>query len=433
MRDGVAADRSSGSAPQYLAPWYLAYLILGLINSGILPFLLPLAVARNGHDLDSIGYVVGAYNAGQLPAPLFGLLAERRWLFRPVFFGGFLVLAVGLAAIPAISALGLWVPLVVLCGLGVGAIATVAPLFVVDFAPKSEWNPRIGWLQSCNGAGQLIGLLLAGLIARGALACGFWLAAALSALAIVVGRIGLPADGRRRSIRLPRLDWGALMAGFQAGPPAGGLLQHSHHLQGAAWRRLLKPLGGGFGRFMLAWVAVNFGVAPFFAYYPLLMQANYGITPAATAFCYALAAAIGIAIFVLTGRFAQQYGARCAFRIGLAVRLAGFGILLVLTPMPPSRAPAAAALGFLLVMLAWPVLSVSATGLAASLTPFGEGAAMGFLAAGGAIATVLGSFLAGPLVMALGYQVIPLFAVAALSGAVLLIRKGRPASEEAHD
>jgi len=58
-------------------------------------------------------------------------------------------LAVGLAAMPAISGLSMWVSVVLLCGLGVGAVATVAPLLVVDFAPKSEWNPRIGWLQSC--------------------------------------------------------------------------------------------------------------------------------------------------------------------------------------------------------------------------------------------------------------------------------------------
>jgi len=231
-------------------------------------------------------------------------------------------------------------------------------------------------------------------------------------------------------MRLPGLDWGALMGGFQAGPPAGGLLQHSHHLQGAAWHLLPKSLGGEFSRFMLAWIALNFGVTPFFAYYPLLMKASYGIVPAATALCYALAAAIGIAIFVLTGRFAQQYGARRAFRIGLGLRIVGFGILAVLM-LPTSRVPAIAMLGFLLAMLAWPVLSVSGTGLAARLSPLGEGAAMGLLAAGSAIAAVLGRFLAGLLIVALGYRVVPLFAVAAPSSATLLIGEGRRAGEGA--
>jgi len=43
-------------------------------------------------------------------------------------------------------------------GAGTAAVATVASLFVVEFNPQSEWSPRIGWLQSYNGAGQTVGL-----------------------------------------------------------------------------------------------------------------------------------------------------------------------------------------------------------------------------------------------------------------------------------
>jgi MFS family permease len=425
--------RAAMRLPRYFAPWYLAYLILGLINSGMLPFLLPLTVASTAHDLDSIAYVIGAYNAGMLPAPLFGMLAERRRLFRPVFLGGFIVLSLGLGSIAEACDLAEWIVLALLCGLGVGAVATVAPLFVVDFAPKSEWNPRIGWLQSFNGAGQLAGLLMAGMIARGPLAYGFWLAAALSILALVVGHIGLPLDGRRHRMRLPLLAWRHLMSGFQSGPPVGGLLQYSHHLQGAALRRLPRSLCGEFGRFLLAWAAVNFGVAPFFAYYPLIMTKSYSIAPTTTAFLYALAAAIGIWLFVLAGRLAQRYGARLTFELGLALRIAGFGVLAVLTLMPPPRTPAAAMLGFTFVMLAWPVLSVSGTGLAANLTPIGEGAAMGLLAASNAIATVLGTFLAGPLVDASGYRVVPLIAIGGLFSGSLLMAKRNREIERSHD
>jgi MFS family permease len=142
MSDDIADGRGWASPRQYLAPWYLAYLILGLVTSGMLPFLLPLTVASITHDLDGIAYVIGAYNAGLLPAPLLGLLAERYQLFRPVFFGGFVALSFGLCAVTEASALSVWVFLAVVWGLGVGAVATVAPLFVVNFAPKSEWNPH---------------------------------------------------------------------------------------------------------------------------------------------------------------------------------------------------------------------------------------------------------------------------------------------------
>ncbi|MBV8336041.1 MAG: hypothetical protein JO358_11525 [Alphaproteobacteria bacterium] len=122
-----------------------------------------------------------------------------------MFFGGFGALSLGLGAVTGSLAPRGWIILAVVWGLGAGAVATIAPLFVLNFAPKSEWNPRIGWLQSFNGAGQLGGLLIAGLIARGPFVYGFWLAAALSALAIVVGHLGLPSDGRPHGMRLPPL------------------------------------------------------------------------------------------------------------------------------------------------------------------------------------------------------------------------------------
>jgi MFS family permease len=425
MREDIAAGRASASPRQYLAPWYLSYLILGLITSGMLPFLLPLTVAGITPDLDGVAYVIGAYNAGLLPAPLLGLLAERYQLFRPVFFGGFVALSLTLGAVTQASALGTWILLALLCGLGVGAVATVAPLFVVNFAPRSEWNPRIGWLQSCSGAGQLAGLLIAGLIIRGPLAYGFWLAAALSALAIVVGHLGLPSDGRPHGMRLPPLAWSRLMGGFHSGPPLGGLLHHSHHLQGEGLGHLSRALNGAFGRFLAAWAALNFGVAPFFAYYPLIMNDRYSIVPTTTALLYALAAAIGVGLFVTAGRVAQQHGARLVFRCGLALRVAGFGVLAALILLSPSGASTAAMIGFILVVLAWPIISVSGTGLAASLTPIGEGAAMGLLAATSAMATLLGTVLAGPLVQAFGYRVAPPIAIAGLLSAAALTGKGQ--------
>src|SRR4051794_40027017 len=52
MRNHVAAEHASGRRQYHLvAPWYLAYAILGLITSGMLPFLMPLMVASTTSDL----------------------------------------------------------------------------------------------------------------------------------------------------------------------------------------------------------------------------------------------------------------------------------------------------------------------------------------------------------------------------------------------
>jgi MFS family permease len=386
-------------------------------------------VVSSGHGLASVAYVIGAYNIGLLPAPLLGMLAERYRLFRPVFFGGFILLSLALAVMPDASRLGTSVLLTFLIGFGVGAIATVAPLFVIDFTPKPEWEPRIGWLQSFNGGGQLAGLVLAGVVAQGKLAYGFWLASTFAALALVIGRIGLPSDGGRRRARLPSLAWVELVRSFHSGPAIGGLLQHSSHLHRAAFGRPALRVGGEFVRFLLAWGLFYVGVAPFFAYYPLLMQQSYGIAPRTTAFFYAAAAGIGVGLFVFAGRVAQHSGPRSVFQAGLALRMVGFALLGLLSLMPLSGKPSLAILGFALVMLAWPILSVSGTGLAARLTPIGEGAAMGLLSASNAVATVFGTFLGGPLVKAYGYTVIPFVAVVGIAGAELLMTGWKRRSE----
>jgi MFS family permease len=158
----------------------------------------------------------------------------------------------------------------------------------------------------------------------------------------------------------------------------------------------------------------------------------YSISAATTASLYALAAAAGIGLFVMAGRAAQQYGSRTVFRFGLAVRMAGFGILAVRALILPSSEPVLAMFGFILVILAWPVLSVSGTGLAARMaSPIGEGTAMGLLAASSAIATLAGTVLTGPLVQMFGYRVLPPIAIAGLLSAAVLAGKPRETSEAA--
>jgi predicted MFS family arabinose efflux permease len=196
-------------------------------------------------------------------------------------------------------------------------------------------------------------------------------------------------------------------------------------LQETALRHLPAASTGAFTVLLLALGAVNLGVAPFFAYYPLMISKRYGISPTTTACLYAFAAAIGIGLFAYSGRIAKQFGPPPSLPRRLATRGFGFVVLEVLGFLPISAdAYAAAISAFVVAMLAWPVLSVGSTGLAARLTPVGEGAAMGVLAAASAVATVVGTFIAGPLVQACGYRVILAAALTGLVIAELLIRNG---------
>lgn len=414
-------------SPSRIAPWYAAYLILGLLTSGMLPFLLPLVIVDVSHQLGTVAYVTGAYNLGLLPAPLIGRLAECAHLHRPLFFGAFVVLALAFAAFPHVSGVGPWFVLALVIGVATGAAATVATLFVVDFSPRAEWEPRIGWLQSFNGAGQLVGLLLAGAFARGGFGIGFTLAGGLALVAIVVGHLGLPQDGAHR-VRDQTLGHVALLpmlAPTQVGTIFAGLLHHSHHLQWAGLQAMRGALRAPFARVLIAWACYNFGVAAFFAYYPLMMRRSYGVAPEVTAIVYATAAGVGVFLFLLASRLTTRYGGRVVFQAGIAVRLLGFSLLELPFVVTPPFVAVIALTGFVLVMLSWPAISVSGTSLAARLTPIGEGAAIGLLSAIGALATVLGTFAGGPLVRAFGYGTTPLIALAGLGCAELVMLRRR--------
>lgn len=153
--DRLGLARRTLSAPgNYLRPWYLAYLLLGMVTAGLLPVLLPLMVEALSHRLSTVAYVMGAYNVGLLTSPLWGTLAERLKLYRNLFLGSFLLAALAIAAMPLLNGLPNLMASAFAVGAGSGGAATLATLFIVDFTPRPEWEPRIGWLQSFNAAGQ---------------------------------------------------------------------------------------------------------------------------------------------------------------------------------------------------------------------------------------------------------------------------------------
>lgn len=399
-----------------IAPWYVASASMGLIASGLLPVLLPLLVARVSHRLDFVAYVTGAYNLGLFSAPLLGALAERSQAYRTLFIGGLVALGLSTAGLPLASHLAPWLVLGVIVGVGTAAVTVVGNLLIVDFVPAVEWEPRLGWLQGLNGAGQVAGLLLAAAFTSGQMALGIWVAAATTLPALFLSRIGLPV--------------GDPSVKPHASPGLGPLPHQAHRLRWADAVRLPEMLRHAFGRFLLSWFAYNFGVAAFFAYFPLLMRRSFGIDPSLTATAYAAFAALGTVLFVLAGQWAGRVGDRLLYLAALAVRLAGF-VLLVLLLLPLPGRSGLALLGFGLIVLAWPLLSVAGTGLAARLTPISEGAAIGLLSATGAVATVLGNVIAGPAVRALGYSVALFAGLLGVVVAAAIARGGLPLRDPA--
>ncbi|MEY2342924.1 MFS transporter [Acidithiobacillus sp. IBUN Pt1247-S3] len=408
------------SPRRWISIWFLAYALLGAVSSGLLPILLPLMIVALTHHLSWVAYVMGGFNLGLLSSPLWGGLADRRRLHRPIFFAGFVALVVALALMPFVPGVYTWAGLSLVAGAGTSAVATMASLFVVEFDPQNQWEPRLGWLQTFNGGGQVAGLLVAGIFVSD-FKWGLICSALVLLPALWLGAKGLPAGSQSdwpaqigQHMRR-ELDW-RFLANF--GRPellGGGLLRFSHHLSVHGVKQLGAIAHTRFGRFLFSWFIVAFGVAAFFAYFPVAMQKAYAVAPALTSSTYAVTAAIALVLYSVGGQLSGKYGAGRVYRWSLILRFIGFALLLGVFFLPIPKA-LIALLGFVLIILAWPLQSISGMTLTARLTPLSQGAAMGLFNASGAVATVVGTFLGGPLVAAIGY---PALSAMALIGILL--------------
>jgi MFS family permease len=141
-----------------LEPWFIPFALVNGAAVGLSPILLPLVAARQGAG--HVGLVMGAFNLGAFAAPAAGAMADR--------YRGYRFIA---AVCAGLSAVSLWLfplanpPVQLLLALADGAgfagAVTIANLLIVERWPQSEWNQRLGWLETVLSVGQGGALVLA--------------------------------------------------------------------------------------------------------------------------------------------------------------------------------------------------------------------------------------------------------------------------------
>ena len=390
----------------WIEPWYFVYALIGLVVAGLVPVLIPLIVSQTG-NAGQVGLVMAAVSLGGLTSPLWGSLADRYRLHRWLLVGGMLITALGLAILPFTAQPALWLLLATVQGLGAASAATVANLFVVEVHPKSEWDERIGWLQTFYGIGQVSGLLLAGLLTQIDFRIGLLTASGLSAVAAILGWLSThtpPAQPDLEPVLIhPPRHTETVFSSPQR-------LFHSPNLAGI--KNLGSTLFSPFGLFLFTWLLAFAGPAAFFSQYPILMQKVYGVSPGTSSVAFALIAGFGLTLYTPAGNWSGRSGPTRILQAALGLRLFAFAALLWLGFMPASgNLGLLALLAFAFVVWAWSLMSVSGTTLAAYLSPVGEGQGMGIFNAVTAIAGVLGAVLGGWAAGVWGYNSIVFLAL----------------------
>jgi MFS family permease len=273
-------------------------------------------------------------------------------------------------------------------GLGFAAANTVANMFIVEVRPREEWDARIGALQALGGAGQVAGLLLAGLIG-GRYALAFGVAAALVAAAVPTAWLTL----RGIQVPIPR-------ATATAHPPVGGegwacSPQRLFHLP--TWgglRKLVRELEMPLARLLIVWFVAFVAISAVLTMFPLALIQKFGVSVGLPATTYAFAAAASLGVYPLAANVTRQRGGQVVLGAGFAARTVAIGILAVAFLSPIGGVPLILA-GFVILVMAWPPLGVSGTALTAELAPGEKGEALGLFNAASSLASAVGALLGG--------------------------------------
>ncbi len=397
--------------------WYISYALIGLSGAGVVPVLAPLLIVR-ANGAVHIGLVMAAFSLGGLTSPLWGALADRFLIHRWLLIGGLISVAIGAAGFPQVTALSARIGLALLAGSGLAAASTVANLFVVEVNPQSEWDVRIGWLQTFYGGGQVAGLFLAGTVGHHAIETGFWVAGGMAVIAIVPALLG--THRLVDAISHPALQRPVHHAEWPVLSP-----QHLYHrLNLQALKEVFKSPGSSFSLFLVAWLFSFAGSGAFFAFYPVLMQEKYGVLPGRSLAAYALAAALGLILYAPAGNWSARKGPLLILRNALGLRSGAFLLLSILAVTSFENQGWLALLLFLFVVLAWSLLSVSSTALISLLSAKNEGEGIGIFNAVTALSGVIGAAAGGWAANLWGYSAIPVMGFIGVSiGFLLMIQK----------
>jgi predicted MFS family arabinose efflux permease len=358
---------------------------------------------------------MAAVSLGGLSAPLWGTLTDRYHLHRWVLVVGLFLTASGLTAFTFSSQPAVWFGMALLLSIGAAGASTVANLFVVEMHPKSEWDERIGWLQTFYGLGQVLGLLLAGFLSKVDFHIGLLTAAVLSAISVLMGWITTKASPRYSGEK-PVLLHTARHAEMTVHSPQ----RFFHHLSLNGIKQLGTILRSRFGLFLAVWLLTFAGSAAVFSQYPLLMKNVFGIGPDISSVAFGVMAGLGLTLYTPAGNWSEKVGSVPILRVSLVMRLVAFIGLFALGFAHFGFQGWLALVAFAFVVFAWSLMSVSGTALAANLSPVGEGEGMGIFNAVNALSGVIGAALGGWVAGNWGYTAISIMAVAGVASGLFL-------------
>lgn len=393
--------------------WMVCYVLLGFVQSGMVPIILPLS-AQPG---PLAGLTYAAFAAAGMAAPFIGAWSDGHRRHRWTLAGGLGLAGLGLLGHAIPSGTGLHLVLAALVGLGASSATTVATMFIVEVEPDSVWDLRIGTLQASLAGGQLVGLLTAGALGLRHVDGAFLLGGVLLLLAVPLALAFAPNPVAKvsRPALAPRPERGSDAAVI-------GLHRSMHRV---TWRAIAALARADLARFLAAWLvsytATN-GLAVMFAVAMVRLYHTHATLPTAA---YAIGVGCSLFLYGAVGGWDTRYGAWQVLRVGFGARAVVVAAMAALGSMHSQATALPILVCFALTQVIWPLLSVASTTLSVTLSPARRAESVGLLNAVTAFAASVGGLLGGFLLRA-GFAWLCLAVLAALAIAFLLAYPARP-------
>lgn len=381
--------------------WLLSYGLLGFTQNGVLPILFPLvALSSTG-----AGVTYAVFSLSGLASPLLGTWADRTGRHRDLLIWGTFAAGVLLVFFDAAGG-ALRIAIAACAGLGTMAATTAGNVLAIQGSPDGEWDGRVARLQRFLSAGQVVGLVAAGLLAHSRPRDGFVFAGiallAAGVLAALTAPRSVPHDAARKLEPKP-------LVGGDAGASRG------HHGHRAGWPEIsayLKVINLPLRRFLLVWLVAYPAMNGFATLFPRAMTQEFGMDAIMPAGAYAIGVGLSLLLYAPIGNLTHRIGGGRMLLNGLLARLVILLCLAMLGLWHAGWTTVLILLGFGLIQFAWPLLSVGANSLSVRLAPEARGEAVGLFNAATSLSASVGSLLAGIIFGAAGF--------AALTGAACL-------------
>jgi MFS family permease len=385
----------------------ICYVLLGLVQSGMVPVILPLA-ARPG---PAAGLTYAAFAAAGIAAPFIGAWSDRHRRHRLTLAGGLSLAGLALIAHSLPGGIAQHMVSAALIGFGVSSASTVATMFIVEVAAEPLWDSQISALQACIGGGQLAGLLIAGVLGLRHVDGSFLLGAAvlLSAVPIALAFAPDPLVKVPRSSLAPRPARGGDAIAMGA--------QRSFHR--VTWRAIEGLGHSGLAWFLAAWVVSYTATNGLSVMFAVAMVRDYHAAATLPTTAYAIGVGCSLLLYRMVGRWDTRFGPWKVLGAGLALRALLVSGLVVLTGLHSDATMLPILVCFGATQVVWPMLSVASTRLSVTLSPAHRAESAGLLNAATALGATIGGVFGGVLLHA-GFVWLCVAVLAALLLSLLL-------------